>query len=408
MTIESGASLNILISSYLVDKDDVSEPQQSYEWIVRLAKFARLWVVTRGSRLRPECGLEGHGNIRLILLESKFKFNKSSPFDQVVQPGYIEFFFAARKAIKHITKENNIHLGHHLSPFSIRYPSPFLGLNLPFIIGPLSGGMRPPPVLNELYGREQKLYLLRHLDRLRELIDIPLRKTFRQANRVVITAPYMKEIVHLAAVKKQDVIPAIGIMLPTSVSRRDSTSDIIKFIFVGRIVASKGIELIIEAASLISAQNFVIDIFGTGNLLENYQQMVSSRGLDKHIRFHGFKRFEVNSKHYQYSDVLIMPSLKEPAGITLLEGMAAGLPVICVDSGGPSHSVDHNCGIKIPLSCKKNMVNDLSKGMISLIENKALREKMGRCSRERVEKYFSWEVIIPQMVTLYREVIKDV
>ena len=213
MPSEKKPKLRVIISAYVVDKNDISEPQQAYEWISRLAKYAQLWVVTRGSRLNVDCGLEEHENISLIKLEPKIKFPKNSTFDKVVQPGYLEFFIAARKEIRHIIKDNNIDIGHHLTPYSIRYPSPFIGQNLKFIIGPVFGGMDQPRVMKELHGREEKLYLLRNLDRLRETVDIFLRKTYKNSSRVLISAPYMKPIVRLADNNKLQVIPGAAVDL---------------------------------------------------------------------------------------------------------------------------------------------------------------------------------------------------
>lgn len=405
MNLKNNFKPKVIISAYLVDKDDISEPQQAYEWITRLADHVQLWVVTRGSRLNTECGLEKHKNISLIKLEPRIKFSINSTFDKVVQPGYLEFFIAARKAIRKILKSNNIDIGHHLTPYSIRYPSPFIGQNLKFIIGPLHGGMSQPKVMKELYGREEKLYLLRKLDRFRETIDIFLQKTYKKSSKVIISAPYMKSVIRLTDDKKLNVVPGTAIDLPKLKIQKNNDTEKINFLYVGRIIASKGVELLIEAVARTKNKNYVVDLYGTGDLLKHCENLIYKYKLSHIISLKGFVNNNIILERYRDSDVLLQPSLKEPAGIALLEAMSTELPIICIDSGGPAYVVSKDCGIKIPLESKETMINQIATAIDWMIDHPNERKEMGKKSRLRVKNFFCWEAVIPQMLKIYEEII---
>lgn len=130
----------VLICAYAVDYRDVSEAQMAYEWISRLAKYVELIVVTSGSRLGGECGLENMKGVRLEVVRPRLSFRWFDAFDRVVHPAYIEFFVQARRRIKELITQEEIHLGHHLTPQALRYPSPLATLAVPFIAGPYHGG----------------------------------------------------------------------------------------------------------------------------------------------------------------------------------------------------------------------------------------------------------------------------
>jgi glycosyltransferase involved in cell wall biosynthesis len=80
--------------------------------------------------------------------------------------------------------------------------------------------------------------------------------------------------------------------------------------------------------------------------------------------------------------------------------MACGLPVIATKVGGiPMQVIDNVTGILIEL----NNIEQLKNAILLLVNNKELREKMGKAARERVEKEFSWDKSAEQLENLYKE-----
>lgn len=402
---------NILICAYCIDKDDVGEAKMAYEWIVRLSESCNLNVVTTGSRLHEVCGLENRKNITLNILKPKIKFRFCDSFDRAVHPGYIEFFLRARKVIREVVSQQEINLCHHLTPRSFRYPSPFITIPTPFVVGPFHGGLKAPAVMKELGTKEELFYKLRTLDRVRLHVDLLLRRHYKKASRLVISAPYVKDVLLPCYRAKCVVIPPppphyAETGKSVSIERYHENSTL-QMMFVGRLVPSKGLELLLLAISICRNKNIRLSVYGRGPLEKHFHTLSSKLGLSDRIVWKGFVPYdEIRIAYYNY-DVFAFPSLKEPTGIALTEAMACGLPAICVDAGGPAYIVQDDCGIKIPLSNKEQMVKELANAIDVLACNPERRRTMGRCAQDRIHREFTWGAVVNKMLKVYEEVIDE-
>lgn len=135
---------------------------------------------------------------------------------------------------------------------------------------------------------------------------------------------------------------------------------------------------------------------------------------------------------YSTADVFVSPSdnVQETFGLTNLEGMAAGLPVVCTDWNGYSATVRHKkTGFRIPtywMECDADIcdyapvspwhfnqfylsqsicfdVECMANALALLIENEALRSKMGLQARQHVLETYDWKVIIHHYIELWEE-----
>jgi glycosyltransferase involved in cell wall biosynthesis len=89
-------------------------------------------------------------------------------------------------------------------------------------------------------------------------------------------------------------------------------------------------------------------------------------------------------------DVLVNASEREPFGIVLLEGMAAGLPVVAVDAGGPAEIVEDG---RTGLLARSGSSVDLAAAIEPLLGSPELRERLGRAGRERFEREYSAQAV---------------
>jgi len=394
-----------LICAYCVDRSDISEAQMSYEWITRLARFARLWVITTGSRLNLTCGLEGYEGIKLITLKPRLSFKWWDGFDRAVHPGYVEFFFRAHKVAKRILKQNRVDLCHHLAPQSIRFPSPLAGLDCPLIVGPIHGGMEQPGVMKELEKTEGLIYIIRRLDRMRMNYDPLLRIHYAKARQILISAPYMKDVLLPEYLQKCVVVPgtAVSESAVRPIVDKDGGTKV-QILTVCRLVPSKGIELLIRAIAKCRYDDIVLKIYGKGSLETYCQKLAERLGLADKVVWKGFVPQSEVLEAYARADIFALPTLKEPTGGAILEAMAGGLPVVCVDAGGPAYAVSDDCGIKVKLGSKSQMVDDLAEAIDRLASNAQMRRQMGANARERVRNEFSWDAVVAKMLAVYREV----
>lgn len=158
----------------------------------------------------------------------------------------------------------------------------------------------------------------------------------------------------------------------------------------------------IEEAEGIEKQVF-LDIYGEGELLEELQNLSSELHVKERVIFHGFiSNAEVPSALNEL-DVFCCSSRCESFGVSVVEAMACGLPVIATDVDGFEEVVEPNLTGYI---VKKDDAEEMSKYMVQLYYDKALRMEMGKKGRKRVEKLYDWEDNVKTMIELYQENIK--
>ena len=112
--------------------------------------------------------------------------------------------------------------------------------------------------------------------------------------------------------------------------------------------------------------------------------------------------------HYLHAcDVFVLPSIlrSEAFGIVFLETMACGKPVVSTElSTGTSFVNQHQkTGLVVP----PNDATALAQALNDLLANAEIRDKYGKAGRERVEKYFSKEKMIANIVTTYQSVYEQ-
>ena len=82
--------------------------------------------------------------------------------------------------------------------------------------------------------------------------------------------------------------------------------------------------------------------------------------------------------------------------------MAAGLPVICLDLGGPATQVTANSGFKIPARDPDQASRDIAAAMIELARDEELRRRLSRGARERVRQEFCWSAKAERFNSIYQ------
>lgn len=397
--------MNVLIIAYKIDKYDISEAQVGYEWIKRLSQVVNITLVTAGSRLSSTTGLEGCTNINIHLIKPRFNFKMFDTIDRLMKPGYIDFFYQSRKIIPELIVENNIDLCHHLTPQAIRHQSPLMRFNTPYIIGPIHGGLDIPAVAKELQVKEGWTRYIRKIDRWRNRTSLSLKKTYQNAQLILVSAPYVRDLIPKVNTPFK-VLSGIGVTLPSRNKQRLRTDKTFKIISVGRIEALKGFEILIEAlGKLKNKKNIELHIFGKGSCLERFQTLSKTIGVDSMIHWHGFIANDKIIEQYQQMDLFALPSLREPAGIVFLEAMSCGLPVLCVDSGGPAYYITPDVGIKIPLGSKEDMINAFAKNIDFLSSNTTAVHKMKHRATQRIKDHFTWNALTQQMLETYTSVL---
>jgi glycogen synthase len=113
--------------------------------------------------------------------------------------------------------------------------------------------------------------------------------------------------------------------------------------FLGRITYQKGPEYFIEAAIKIlkKTTNVHFVMAGSGDLKDKIAKHVENLGISARVKFPGFLKKDEIKKLFASTDVFVMPSVSEPFGISPLEALRSGVPVIISKQSGVSEVIKH-------------------------------------------------------------------
>lgn len=118
----------------------------------------------------------------------------------------------------------------------------------------------------------------------------------------------------------------------------------LRIIQVARIeIDKKGQDILLKAISLLKQEhtNIYVDFIGTGNSINTLKKIVNELKLTENVRFLGMQDRKYIYSHLKEYDLLVQPSIFEGFGLTVIEGMVAGLPVLVSNVDGPMEIV-HN------------------------------------------------------------------
>jgi glycosyltransferase involved in cell wall biosynthesis len=183
---------------------------------------------------------------------------------------------------------------------------------------------------------------------------------------------------------------------------------------LGRMVPRKGVENVIRALSLLKKDGCnckLLVVGGESEVPEDHPEMRRLRRIAEdgdvadRIVFTGRKDRYALKYYYSAADIFVTTPWYEPFGITPLEAMACGTPVIGANVGGIKFSVaDGETGFLVPPADAGALADKIS----ILLENEELCSKMKRNGFRRVNELFTWKKVCDQLNELYHHVIESV
>jgi phosphoheptose isomerase len=128
------------------------------------------------------------------------------------------------------------------------------------------------------------------------------------------------------------------------------------------------------------------------------QQVAREAGVSGRVHFVGARGHEALAGYYQAADVFVTTPWYEPFGITPLEAMACGLPVIGSNVGGIKYTVrDGETGYLVP----PRDPHALAARVSQLLSHPSLRAEMSSTARAHVAERFSWDRVVTGLLTAY-------
>jgi glycosyltransferase involved in cell wall biosynthesis len=139
---------------------------------------------------------------------------------------------------------------------------------------------------------------------------------------------------------------------------------------------------------------------GGGSYMADLKRLTAELGLEQNVIFTGF-RSDIAAL-LSASDIFTMPTFEEPCAVAFLEAMAMRKPVVALDSGGTPQLVAH--GESGLLSPPKD-IDQLAANLLTMMRDPAMRERMGACGRDRVERLFNPKRLADEVENVYRKIL---
>jgi glycosyltransferase involved in cell wall biosynthesis len=188
-----------------------------------------------------------------------------------------------------------------------------------------------------------------------------------------------------------------------NISDLPSISASSRFAFIGRLVSTKGVQNLLQAAQQLRAEGlqFRIKVIGDGPDRRSLESQLAAMGLSENVKFLGYVPADELEKHLVDVSTIVMPSLAgEVFGLVAAENMARGKLVIVSDSGALSEVI-----ADAGLTFAPGDVNGLARCMKLVLQDKTLSARLGRKARERAEREFSENGMLKKHLDIYSNAI---
>ena len=336
----------ILAIAYVCMPDVGSEPGTGFAWARILGGIGETWILTRPWPARRAdldqaiaAAPEGR-SIHLVYVEAP-RWIASVDWDPFRRGHqrleYLLWQLAAIRTARRIARQEEIDLVWHLTFANVWMGSIGGLVGRPFILGPVGGGVGPAWRLATGFGVRGLAYEVlrsairttsRHLNPLARLAWSRASLILAQNDETVRWLPRSVrprvEIFHHVALDEP----------PPHLARVRSPDSPPVAIFAGRLLAWKGAALGLKAIARLPGWRYIIA--GDGPQVPRLKELAVTLGIADRIEFRGWvERDAVLRAMVEEADVLLFPSVHEEGGWVVGEALAAGLPVVCLDRGGP-------------------------------------------------------------------------
>jgi D-inositol-3-phosphate glycosyltransferase len=186
--------------------------------------------------------------------------------------------------------------------------------------------------------------------------------------------------------------------------------------YIGRMVPRKGVRNLLRAAALlINRFQIPVRLLLVGGETHEpdraatpeigvLQDLAAELGISDEVSFTGKRQPDDLHLYYGSADVVVTTPWYEPFGLTPLEAMACGRPVVGSAVGGLTFTIgDGVTGFLVPPKDPEALAERLRQ----LLTNEPLRRKMGERARQRVVDRFTWPVVAGRTAHLYEELLSD-
>lgn len=229
-------------------------------------------------------------------------------------------------------------------------------------------------------------------------------RTCKIVDRIVTYSEFMRnQIVNWYGLKREKIA-----VIPNGVNLKkfnDCTGKLVfegdpAILYLGYLSKFKSVDLLICAIYRLRSElpNMKLHIVGQGGQ-PALELLAKKKQVEKTVIFHGQANPEDTPLYYRSADFCVFPSRRDSAGLTLLEAMASGTPVIASNRGGTQEIIHQG---ESGILFDPDDADALPKAILALSQDSDLRKRISNNALKTVAKY-SWDNIASKYVSLYKD-----
>ncbi len=322
----------------------------------------------------------------------KYNFNNQA-LTASCYPLYLAFEWRAWRQLRQRIGAGEFDVVLRIYPMNAVFPSLFAFFlrkgPIPFVIGPLNGGLPYAQGFSQANNQKQWISGLRGLYRFMPFS----RSTYR--NAAAIIAASSQTCAEFAAYRdKLFFVPEPGIArsLCFGDARSPEPGAKLELIFVGGLIPCKACDLALRAAAPLLRNDMArFTVVGDGPERSRLEQLAKSLGIEKAVSFCGWVSHEEVLRRLRSADVMVFPSVRDFGAGVVFEALATGAVPVVADFGGPGDIVHSEVGYKVPLTNESEFVAQMEKILTELVQNRDRIEQLRRQGMTYARERLTWD-----------------
>lgn len=411
--------LRVLLLAEQCNPDWPSLPVVGYKAAMAIAEVADVTLATQ-VRNEPAISAAGSGDAEMVYIDSEAI---ARPLDRALTkirgdegswtlaqafgyPSYLLFEHMVHRELGDRIRAGEFDVIHRVTPMSPTHPSPIASLRpaeVPFVIGPLNGGL-PWPSEFEAELREEREYLTKLRGVYRYL---PYAKsTLKKASAILASFDHTVDQMPADARARTVDFPEVGIdpHLFNAVPREPNEQQTV--LFCGRLVPYKLPFLPLDAfAASPALQRHKLVYVGDGPLEERLRERAREAGIEHCVEFRGRVTQAEVGEAMRQAEILAFPSIRELGAGVVVEAMACAMACVVADYGGPAQLIDDDRGRKIAMASREAMTASLRTELEHLVADPELAARLGEAARAHALSTYSWRAKANKSLEIYEWVL---
>lgn len=389
--------MKILVNCYACSPYQGSEPGMGWNFVKCLSHYHELHIITEFKyRDELERYFAENPDKRKYYHFYFIKRERHNFLRKIWPPSYYWYYEKWQRKVLKFAEELDSHedfdVVHQLNMVGYREPGYLWKIGKPFVWGPMGGfNITPWRLLPTMGVKGFLFYFLRNIINLYQMNTSSRVGTAIRLSKAIICAT-RDDAVAVKRLWNREciVIPEVGYDQSGICIKPKRRNGKMKICWSGLHIPRKSLNFLLEAVAISkNRNNMELHIIGDGECRTKWEKQSLDVGLEA-VNWYGWIGRDEALDIMKDSHLFAITSLSDATSTVLLEALSLGLPVVALNHLGFANVITDECGIKIGLRSKKQIVKDMAAAIDYLYDNESYRIMLSRGAIKRAED-FSWE-----------------